>query len=242
MHRFFVSPDAVAEGRVTVTGEDAVHALRVLRMRAGDQAMIYDGANHAYMGTVETAAKDSLTLSLGPMQTLQTEPATRITLCQGMPKAGKLELILQKGTELGITAFLPFYSARSVPKPGKGEKAERYQRVVYEAAKQSGRGVLPTVERPVDFPEFLREMDGHELALVAWEEEHGQALSRVLRENPSRDIALIIGPEGGFGPEEVAQMKEHGVLPVTLGPRILRTETAGLVMAAAVLFQRGDMD
>jgi len=242
MHRFFVQPDAILNHRVTITGEDAVHALRVLRMRVGDKAMVYDGANHAYEGTVETAAKDSLTLSLGEMQLLHTEPATQITLCQGMPKAGKLELILQKGTELGISTFLPFYSVRSVPKPGKAEKVERYQRVAYEAAKQSGRGILPKVEAPADFSGFLQEIERHELALVAWEEEHGRSLSQVLQESDSGDIALIIGPEGGFGPEEVEKMKEHGVLPVTLGPRILRTETAGLVMATAVLFQRGDMD
>lgn len=241
MHRFFVEPTDIVDGRVALSEEDAVHALRVLRLAEGDEILICDGQDREYRAEIVETGKKSLTAQLGEGYELGSEPKTKITLYQGVPKAGKMEYLVQKGTEIGICRFVPYYSKRCVVKPGK-DKGERHGRVAYEAAKQAHRGAIPQVDSPISFTELCRAIGEHELTLAAWEEEHAHSVREALTECPeAKDIALIIGPEGGLAPEETESLAEAGARVVTLGPRILRTETAGAVLAALVLYERGDM-
>lgn len=241
MHRFFVDPAAMEGGIARLSEEDAAHALRVLRLKAGDEIRICDGCDQEYPAWIEEANKKTVTARMGAGYDLKAEPATRVTLYQGVPKAGKMEYLVQKGTEIGICRFVPFFSSRCVVKPGK-DKGERYGRVAYEAAKQAHRGAVPQVELPVDFAGLCQALQGHELALAAWEEERALSVRAALSTAPgARDIALVVGPEGGLSAGETEELARAGAQVVTLGPRILRTETAGAVLAALVLYEKGDM-
>lgn len=240
MHRFFIDPESIRDGRVALSDEDAAHALRVLRLAVGDEVRACDGRDTEYPAWIDEAGKKSVTLRLGEGYTLGSEPRVKVTLYQGMPKAGKLETVVQKGTEIGACAFVPFYCERSVVKPGK-DKGERYERVAYEAAKQSHRGAVPRVEAPILFKELCARLPKHQLVLAAWEEEKALSVREALKGTDAADIALIVGPEGGLSPEETAAMAAAGARVITLGPRILRTETAGAVLTALVLYELGDM-
>ena len=242
MHRFFVEPSQIHEGMAELSEEDAVHALRVLRLTEGDEILICDGNDMEYPAEIVATGKKSLTVRLGEGYVLGSEPDVKITLYQGVPKAGKMEYLVQKGTEIGICRFVPYYSKRCVVKPGK-DKGERHGRVAYEAAKQAHRGAIPQVDSPISFKELCDAVKEHELVLAAWEEEHARSVRDALAEYPEAlDVGLIIGPEGGLAPEETEALAEAGAYVVTLGPRILRTETAGAVLAALVLYERGDME
>jgi 16S rRNA (uracil1498-N3)-methyltransferase len=169
-----------------------------------------------------------------------TEPAHRVTLYQSLPKTGKMETIIQKCTELGVAAIAPVVSERCVVRPEKDweNKRQRYQRVAYEAAKQSKRGVIPEVLplKPLAACDFSQ----YDLVLFAYEEEREYMLKQALRTEQARtakNIAVIIGPEGGFEESESAQLCENGAVRVSLGTRILRTETAGMAMLAMVLYE-----
>lgn len=242
MHRFFVEPSEIHEGMVMLNEEDAAHALRVLRLTEGDEILICDGQDTEYRAEIIETGKKTLTAKLGEGYALGSEPKTKITLYQGVPKAGKMEYLVQKGTEIGICRFVPYYSKRCVVKPGK-DKGERHGRVAYEAAKQAHRGAIPQVDSPISFKELCDAVKDHELVLAAWEEEHANTVREALTaQAEAKDIALIIGPEGGLAPEETDALAAAGAKVVTLGPRILRTETAGAVLAALVLYERGDME
>ena len=241
MHRFFVEPADMAGGLARLGEEDAAHALRVLRLKQGDEIRICDGCDREYPAWIEEVGKRAVTARLGEGYALNAEPATRITLYQGAPKAGKMEYLVQKGTEIGLSRFIPFFSSRCGVKPGK-DKGERYGRVAYEAANQARRGAVPKVEAPLDFAGLCQALQAHELTLAAWEEERALSVRTALNAAPeARDIALVVGPEGGLSAEETEALACAGAQVITLGPRILRTETAGAVLAALVLYERGDM-
>ena len=244
MHRFFVD-DAGFQGEVVCLEEtDARHARRVLRLRPGEEVVLMDGARR-FRGEILDGAGEAVSCRL--LEELpSTEPALRITLFQGLPKAEKMELIIQKLTELGAVSVVPVAMERCVArlteKDGE-KKRERWQKIAREAAKQSGRTVVPRVEAPLRFEEMLRRLDDFEAVLTPWEEAQGYGLRRFSQQWPQvRNLALIVGPEGGMSPEEVTRMEKAGARPVTLGPRILRTETAGLAAVAALLALYGDMD
>lgn len=175
-----------------------------------------------------------------------TEARLRITLYQGLPKAEKMELIVQKAVELGAAAVMPVSMSRCVVQLNQKDgtkKQERWQRIAREACKQSGRCLQMPVEAPISFKELLRRLPGYSAAIVPWEDARGYSLPRLREELPDlRELAVVIGPEGGMSEEEVAQMRSAGCLPVTLGPRILRTETAGLAALSALFCLYGDMD
>ena len=175
-----------------------------------------------------------------------TEARLRITLYQGLPKAEKMELIVQKAVELGAAAVVPVSMSRCVVQLNQkdgAKKQERWQRIAREACKQSGRCLQMPVEAPISFKELLRRLPGYSAAIVPWEDTRGYSLPRLREELPDlRELAVVIGPEGGMSEEEVAQMQSVGCRPVTLGPRILRTETAGLAALSALFCLYGDMD
>ncbi len=156
-----------------------------------------------------------------------------------------MDFVIQKGTELGVSRVIPLICQRTVVKlegNSGNKKRERWQRIACESASQCGRPDIPEVDEPADWGAVLANLPGHAIALIPWEEENALSLKDILREkNSSQDIYIFIGPEGGFAREEIARAMEHGVRPVTLGPRILRTETAGLAVLTMILYQWGDL-
>ncbi len=237
MHRFYV------EDGESLAAEDARHAARVLRLKPGDPVEIFRGEERwaAVLTEVsEDAARCRLTERLP-----STEARLRITLFQGIPKGDKLEMILQKATELGAHGLTPVAMRRSVPQWKEKEaekKLERWNRIVREAAKQSGRCRPTVVGAPLPFAALPKALAAYDACLVPWENAAGFGLADFHREKPEiRSLAVVIGPEGGIAPEEIEALTAAGARTVTLGPRILRTETAGLACLSALLCLYGEM-
>lgn len=223
-----------ASGDVRVEGARLHYLARVLRIEAGDSLEVFDGAGRAFDAHVKSMADDAAVLTLGAAK---EAPAPRsITLVQGLPKGDKLELVLQKGTELGASGFVPAACERSVVKlDGKEEKKrERWQRIVEEAARQCGRADVPQVAMPGKLIDAVKALGPDVAILVLDEEERAVPLSAAVASVGEKPLALVIGPEGGLSRNEVAALSSLGAIPVTLGRLILRTETAGLA-ALAVL-------
>ena len=218
-------------------GEDVKHIARVLRLRAGDAVELCDGAGRECDATVVSIAPDAVTFETQAWRPAKSEPNTKVTLFQCLPKAGKMETIIQKCVELGAEAFVPVQSERCVVvlKPPYKDRIARWQRVSEEAAKQSRRGVIPTVSEPVALEKLA--FDEFDTVLVAYENERTVSLKTALRSaHPSR-VAIVIGPEGGFSEAEIGLLQSRGAQSVSLGPRILRTETAGMAMLAQILYE-----
>ena len=243
MHRFYADESGIADGLVRLNAEDAHHAQRVLRMKVGEEAQIFCDQRR-YTAQI-TDMDDGVTLRI--LEELpSTEAALRITLYQGLPKADKMELIAQKAVELGADRVVPVAMSRCVvqlnAKDG-AKKQERWQKIAREACKQSGRCLMMPVDAPISFKELLHRLPTHAAAIVPWEDAHGYSLRTFHQQHPDvRDVAIVIGPEGGMSPEEIDQMKATSCQSVTLGPRILRTETAGLSAISALLCLSGDME
>ena len=236
MRRFFC--DNITESTATITGDDAHHISRVLRMKPGDALSLCDGAGGEFDAVIASINPDAVVCTLGERRSSAVESPVNITLFQCLPKTGKMETIVQKCTELGVFAVVPVVSARCVVIPNKDfeKKRERYARVALEAAKQSRRAMVPEVQPLTE----LKKIDPatFDLFLVAYEDEGGRTLKQALRnETTPRTIALLIGPEGGLEEGEVARLTEAGAVSVSLGKRILRTETAGMAMLAQTLYE-----
>ena len=241
MQRFFVEPYQVLEEehRITLTGPDLNHMKNVLRMRIGEDVWISDGSEKEYHCTIEEFQEDSAVLHILYAQESQYELPSRIYLFQGLPKGDKMELIIQKAVELGAVRIVPFFSRYCVAAPKKEEqKNMRYNRIAFEAAKQSGRGVVPQVELPVTYKQMLADAARNDAAFFCYEAGGEPLLSRL---GGAETIGLITGSEGGFSPEEAAAAREAGCVQIGLGPRILRCETAPLAALAAVMTLTGNL-
>lgn len=245
MYRFFVSPQAIKDNRVVLRGM-IVHQIRdVLRMRPGDDIVLLDNSGWAHRAELVTIDRDAVRGRVIEKWKLETEPQAHITLYQGLLKGQKFEWVLQKGTEIGIRAFVPVLAARCVigtVNDVSAARIERWERIIVEAAEQAGRAALPHLSNAVLFEQACAQAGAVGLALIPWEGEHSRGLREALQNVPkSKEISLFIGPEGGFTEEEIATAQDRGVTPVSLGPRILRAETAGLVAASAILYELGDL-
>jgi 16S rRNA (uracil1498-N3)-methyltransferase len=227
-----------AEGQVSVSGPRLHYLLHVLRVKAGDVLEVFDGEGLAYDAKVLSLGELGGALMLGEAR--EAPRPRSITVVQGLPKAEKLELVLQKGTELGASAFAPASCARSVVKlDGKEEaKLARWQRIVEEAARQCGRATVPHVFPPKPLLAAIAALPGDPALLTLDEEERALPLSTAVASLGSRPLALIIGPEGGLTREEVNALAAKGAIGVTLGRLVLRTETAAL--AALVVLRHLD--
>lgn len=241
MHRFFVPSATLQADTVTLTGEPLHHLAVVLRLAVASEILLLDGAGAVCRCRLLAVGRREATAQVLE-RWRETEQLLPLRLLQGVPKGERMELVLQKGTELGVTAFTPVFTGRSVPRPrGGGEdgRLERWQRIVREAARQCRRPLLPEVAPPQTLEAALVGVR-EELRLLLWEEE-SRPLGAVLSATPPRDVALLVGPEGGFSAEEAALAMRHGFLPVGLGPRILRSETAGFAVAAILQHRYGDL-
>jgi 16S rRNA (uracil1498-N3)-methyltransferase len=240
--RFFVPPDTFEGERVRLRGE-AAHRLRhVLRVRPGERFVLLDNTGQEFETVLDTVSGDGCEGHVVAQRPSPNEPRVRLTLYAALLKHDKFEWVLQKGVELGVAAFQPVLTERCVAGEVRLPRLERWQRIVREAAEQSERGLIPPLAAPLGFAAAVTQAAQAGLALIPYEEEHGRSLRAVLREQePARLVNLFIGPEGGFTPGEIELARSHGVLPVTLGPRILRAETASLAAAAVVLFEYGEL-
>lgn len=244
MHRFYADGLGEIGSLVTLSEEDARHASRVLRMQPGDAAELFLDGRRFSAEIAEMTAEGVTARLISELPS--TEATLRITLYQGLPKAEKMELIVQKAVELGAAQVVPVAMSRCVvqlsAKDG-AKKQERWQKIAREACKQSGRCQMMTVDAPIAFPALLAALKTHEAAIVPWEDARGYSLTAFHREHPEiRDLAIVIGPEGGMSADEIAQMKDCGCQSVTLGPRILRTETAGLCALSALFCLYGELE
>jgi len=255
MNRFFVPKENITGRRIRVTDkEDVHHAAHVLRMREGERCEVSDGESMEYVCEVESVDAEELSLRILDEGPFRAEPRVRVTLFQGYPKADKLEQIVQKTTELGVSAVVPVYTARSVVRDsGKKErKRERLRKIAESAAKQSKRGIVPQVAEACVYGAVSGLSGDFDLVLIPYEEEQATTLKAALRAfrnarkelfkgdgTPAREIrvAVLIGPEGGFEPSEVKAAEAQGAVPVTLGGTILRTETAGPATVAMILYE-----
>jgi 16S rRNA (uracil1498-N3)-methyltransferase len=251
MHRFFAPPDWLEENRVTIVGS-LVHQIRnVLRLGPGDHIVILDNSGWEREVEIARVGKEHVLGQVVDKRLASSEPRTKITLYQSVLKGKRFEFTLQKGTELGIVEFVPLISDRCViaSLDDVDKKRERWQRIILEAAEQSRRGRLPRLRPAMLFRPACEDARRGGLSLIPWEEAHDMmegatSLRSVLRgeEQPPFSVNLFIGPEGGFTPDEVELAQQYGLIPISLGPRILRAETAGLVATAAILYGLGDLE
>ena len=238
MHRFFA--DRLDDHRFRLPPEEENHALRVLRLQAGDPCQaLWEGRIFAAR-IQETSPRVIL---LQEEELPSPEPGVRVTLYQGIPKGDKMDYVVQKCTEAGVFRIVPVSFSRCVAKwDGRDaeKKRQRLQRIAAEAAKQAGRAVTPQIALPLSPDGLCAALPGHALRLVPWEEQQSGGIRAHLR--GEKDVALVIGPEGGISPQEIDRLRAAGAQPVTLGRRIFRTETAGLAALVSLLTLTGDME
>ena len=239
MPRFFI--DGTADGRAYIAGADALHIAKALRMRPGEALTLCDGKGTDFDGVLETVTDRQVTVRISASRPSQAEPTLAVTLYQGLPKGDKMDWIIQKAVELGVTAVVPVATRRSVARlEGQADKKQdRWQRIAAEAAGQCGRGMLPSVERPLSWSQALSRLSG-EPALVFYE--GGGRPLRELVTPSTRRLSVFVGPEGGFDPEEIDAIRRQGGGVATLGPRILRCETAPLAALTLLMHLSGNME
>ncbi|MBR2650766.1 MAG: 16S rRNA (uracil(1498)-N(3))-methyltransferase [Clostridia bacterium] len=231
MPRFFINKEDISGSIATVTGDDARHIARSLRMAVGDGITLADGSGKEYLATLTKIRDEVCEASITEVRDSESEPPSRITLFMAYPKSDKLETVIQKAVELGARGIVPFESERCIKRPDALKAAARclrHERIAAEAAKQCGRAILPTVSVPISFTEMLDSAAGHTLVLFCYEGEGAQSLRAILSEYESapESIAVIVGSEGGFSPAEAEAARARGFKIANLGGRILRCETA----------------
>lgn len=230
MPRLFVNKDQLP----VISGSDVHYIKDVLRLKAGDRLELLDGTGQVYLSKIAEIKKDQVVCEIMERRTQNTELGTRVTIAQCLPRARKMDVIIQKCTELGAAGIIPTLSERSI---ARGEKSERWQKIAKEAAEQSGRSTIPQIEPLTKFTDVLKQAKDYDLALIPWELERTTILKSLLTTalpHYCTTILILIGPEGGFSHSEVERAKESGFKPVTIGKTILRTETAGPAILAMI--------
>ncbi len=245
MHRFFVDPGQISGQAIRFDGDQAHQIARVLRLRADDTVIALDGRGRQYQVRLREVTSQHASGLIAAAEDAPGEPRVRLTLYQSLLKRDKFEWVLQKATEVGVASFAPVITRRSLPRDADDvspEREARWNRIIKEAAEQSGRALLPELRRPVSFAAALAEAARLDAAILAYEGAAAAGLGDALRRRRDMEcLGLFIGPEGGFDPSEVAEAEAAAVMVVTLGPRILRTETAAVVAAALALDALGEM-
>lgn len=250
MHKFFTPKENFSETEARILGDDVKHIYKVLRLADGEKVVINNCNGEEFLGEVKSVEKTEVIISIIEKLDINNESEVKIHLFQGLPKSQKMDLIVQKGTELGITEFIPTLTCRvDVKLKGDFKKLDRLNRIVLEAAKQSKRTIVPKVVEPVAFEEVLNKINDMDLMLIPYEnaENFGiKTLFKELREKNTdlksiKNIGVLVGPEGGFEESEISTLKEKGAYIITLGSRILRTETAGFVAASLIQYELGDL-
>lgn len=241
MPKFFVEKGQIQENQIVLSKEDSKHIKTVLRAKIGESITICDGEGLDYVCEID-ALEENVIARILEKTVCKAEPQTKITLYQGLPKSDKMELIIQKCVELGIDRIVAVSTERAIVKLDKKEdkKIERWQKIAESAAKQSGRGKIPEIGKKVlSFKEAIAEAKALDGALIPYEKEKENGLKSFVNTFTGQTIGVFIGPEGGFSEEEISFAMANNVLPITLGERILRTETAGMTAVAILLYELG---
>ncbi|NLJ40724.1 MAG: 16S rRNA (uracil(1498)-N(3))-methyltransferase [Clostridiales bacterium] len=252
MNRFFIEPAEINNSTTFITGNDAGHILRVLRLAIGDKIELCDGTGMDYLGEIVEIGKECLKVKLGEGNPSLGEPTLKVTIFQALPKGSKMDLIIQKTVELGANTIVPLKTVRTEvnysDQKRLDKKVARWQKISQEAAKQSRRGIIPIVKKPIDFDELLKTFS-FSAKLLLWEGKNAMGIKGYLENlshkswaNDNKDMGLVIGPEGGFDNNEVELARRNGWDIISMGSRILRTETAGLAALAAIMSYMGEME
>lgn len=240
MQKLFI--DYTPENEVVLDGEQARHIAKSLRMKVGDMLTVTDGQGNDYGCQIDEITKDTVHLKVCYKQAGNSEPTCKVTIYQGVPKSSKMEDIIQKCVELGVTRIVPTLTKRCVSRPDDKQAAKknaRYQKISLEAAQQSGRGIVPEISQMVTLKQALAQ-DESEIKIVFYEG-GGAPLRDIINEN-SKSVSIYIGPEGGFEADEVEQIVTAGGVQATLGARILRTQTAPVAGLTAIMLLTGNLD
>lgn len=247
MRRFYTEPENIS-GNVATIFEDASHITKVLRMEPGEKILLFDGTGVEYVAVLTELDAKSCRAEIIERKISEQEPEIKITIFQGIPKSGKMEAIIQKSVELGVTGIVPTAMERCVAKLDNGkkeaERIKRWNKVSLEAAKQCGRGLVPVVESSISFSDVLDRLDEFDLVIMPYEElgHAGECtLRKTLAVNDFKSIGVLIGPEGGFSEREAERAASSGVKLVGLGKRILRTETVAAAITSVIMYEKGEM-
>ena len=245
MPKFFIEKENIQDNIIEISGGDATHILRVLRHKIGDFLTLCDGNGTDFKAEIVDCEKDSVKLKIAESVQCLAEPQISVTLFQGIPKQGKMDYIIEKCTELGISRIVPVSTMRSVvkidDKKSEQKKLERWRKIASESVKQCGRGKIPeipdvmTVKEAIDFSKSL------DLTIAAYECERETSIKSVLSLKKPETVGIFIGPEGGLDDSEISLFKEADIKTVTLGKRILRTETAGHTVLTAVMYEYDEL-
>lgn len=242
MYQFFVEPSQIQGNRIVITGSDVNHIRNVLRMKVGEELAISNGTDgKEYRCGIEEFTEDEIVCTLRFVKEDGVELPSRIYLFQGLPKADKMELIIQKAVELGVYEVIPVAAKRAVVKLDEKKaksKLARWQGIAEAAAKQSKRGIIPQVQSVMSMKEAVAYAQNMEVRLIPYElaEDMSKTKEIISALQPGQSVAVFIGPEGGFEEKEIAEAMEHGIVPITLGKRILRTETAGFTVLSWLMY------
>jgi len=244
MRRFFVDDSQICDNAITITGSDVKHIRDVLRLNASDILDIVSNGK-VYRCMIEDISKEKIELLINSVKDGTSESKVHIVLYQGLSKGNKMEFIFQKCTEIGVKEFVPVVTHRSVVKikdiKSEQNKVDRWNSIVEEAAKQSKRDIIPEVKNVLSFDEMIDVLKYEDNIIIPYEDEIKSSIKDGLSDIKEGRINLIIGPEGGFEEAEISRLKSIGGNVVTLGPRILRTETAGIVSSTIILYEVGNL-
>lgn len=245
MHKFFVNKENICCDVCKIDGEDVKHIYKVLRLKIGDKININNCEGKEYLAVIEDINKKEVIAKILEQCELNNESKVRVHLFQGLPKSTKMDLIVQKNTELGIASITPVIMERVVVKnDSEFKKVDRWNRIALEACKQSKRSLIPSINKPIEFEKLIEKIDDIDLVVVPYENQQGYGMKKLannLDKNSIKNVAIVIGPEGGFEEEEIGKLKAKGANIVTLGPRILRTETAGFTALSLIMYELADL-
>lgn len=256
MHKFFVPKNNIDDNKAIIEGEDVKHIYKVLRLQVGDKVSVNNSEGKEYIGEITFIDKKVVNINLLKENPINNESPIDVYLFQGMPKSTKMDLIVQKNTELGVKTITPIITERVVVKTDFNDinefkkveefnkKIIRWNRIALEASKQSKRSLIPQINVPIEFDNLLEELKNMDLVVVPYENEEGYGIKKLVKTIDKVNInkvAIVIGPEGGFEESEILKLKEIGANIVTLGPRILRTETAGFTCLSLIMYELGDL-
>lgn len=240
MEVFYTPKKNIVRDGLTIIGEEAKHIGTVLRHKTGDRISVTDGEGFEYSVVIDTITPNTVSCKIISKIRKPRESLVQVTLAQGIIKGQRMDVLIEKATELGVFEIIPLITQRSVAKLEGEERLTRLKRVALSAMKTSTRSLLPRICEPMEFDEVLKLCDRYDISLLAWEEERKKKLSDVLKTSPKK-VILFVGPEGGFTEEEVEKAKKKGVEVFSMGLRRLRAETAGMTAVSLVLYQLGEM-
>ena len=249
MHKFFTPKELINGDVAKIIGDDVKHIYKVLRISEGEKVTLNNCEGIEYLGKVISVSKQEVLIEILEKLEDNNESDIKIYLFQGLPKSQKMDLIVQKGTELGITEFIPTITHRvDVKLKGEFKKLDRLNRIALEAAKQSKRSIIPKVSEPIEFKEVLEKIDSLDLLIVPYENANNFGIKTLINElrkenniDNIKNIGIFVGPEGGIEEDEIERLKDKGAYIVTLGKRILRTETAGFVATSLIQYELSDL-